>query len=218
MQPIKSILPTIQVSQAPAQPEQRLQKIGSEEQLLQVAIGGQRVFNSTVEEIKQVLRYAMMKIGLRAGNWPSESETALIIQHVVFNYSSHTLDEIKIAFDMAIAGKLNADPNCFENFSCLYFSSIMNAYRLWAAEAYRQTVKPKAEQKIYTAEDLLDMKRGDTEAAYQRMLSGRQNVVPGVMKEMLVLDEFVKDENEIVDFLVSSINGGRKNLYIKDKP
>ncbi len=87
-----------------------------------------------------VLRYVMVKIGLRAQNWPSPEETGLLIHHIMTNYGGHTAAEIQLAFDMAVTGKLECEVNCFENFSCLYFSGIMNAYRKWASQqaAYEQ--------------------------------------------------------------------------------
>lgn len=83
----------------------------------------------------------MMKIGLRANNWPLEEEKLLLIQHIVENYGNRTAGEIKLAFDMAMTGKLAVDVNHFENFSCLYFSSIMNAYRIWAEVVYKKGEK-----------------------------------------------------------------------------
>lgn len=75
----------------------------------------------------------MVKIGLRANNWPTDEEKLLLQQHIVRFYGNHTLDEIRLAFDMAITGRLDVQANCYENFSCLYFSTIMNAYRQWVA-------------------------------------------------------------------------------------
>ncbi len=84
-----------------------------------------------------------MKIGLRATNLPTPEETAVLIAHIVTEYGNHSLEEVKLAFDMGIAGKLDFEDNagiiCYENFSCLYFSGVMNAYRKWSKDAYKQT-------------------------------------------------------------------------------
>ncbi len=189
--------------------------VSSEEKLLLVAIQEPRIAADGLDNLKTVLRYCIMKVGLRAANWPSDEEKALLISHILNNYSNHTAQEIRLAFDMAIEGKLGVDANCYENFSCLYFSGIMNAYRIWSAQAYRQTLTNTVEQTVYTEEQLLDQKRGWCEEAYQRMLAGTQNVVPASMKEVLVKDGFVKDESEIVEFLVYSLGTGVKNLYTK---
>lgn len=94
-----------------------------------------------LDDLRVVLRYAMVKIGLRSENWPKAEEKTMLFQHIIENYGNHTCEEIRLAFDMAIAGKLNVDPVCYENFSCLYFSQVMNAYRAWSAEIYKQ-LKP----------------------------------------------------------------------------
>lgn len=88
----------------------------------------------------------MNKLGIRAQNLPGPEDFNVLVQHVVSNFGKHTVPEILLAFDMALAGQLPVEANCYENFSCLYFSGIMNAYREWAAEAYKHVVKdaPKA--------------------------------------------------------------------------
>lgn len=99
--------------------------------------------NGDLEGLKSALRYCMLKVGIRAANLPDEEEKGILIAHIIQEYGSHTPEEIRLAFDMAIAGKLNIDRRdviAYENFSCLYFSGIMNAYRQWAAQAFRQIV------------------------------------------------------------------------------
>lgn len=117
--------------------QEQTQPATSDQQNLALALETARINQAPLEDVKQVLRYAMMKIGLRSQNWPTDIEKGLLIQHIVKDFGGHAVDEIKLAFDMAIAGKLDVEVNCYENFSCLYFSSIMNAYRKWAAEEKR---------------------------------------------------------------------------------
>ena len=105
---------------------------------LQLALTFKKIINSNQEDLKQVLRFIMVKIGLRAQNWPNDDEKTILIQHIIKNYGGHTTEEIKLAFDMAIEGKLDVEVNCYENFSCLYFSNIMSAYRQWSKEEYKQ--------------------------------------------------------------------------------
>lgn len=113
--------------------ESRLPKTGDED-VFQVAVTGQKIIRSSIDEIKLALKYAMVKVGLRGANWPNEDETRLLLQHIILHYGTHTVDEIRLAFDMAIIGRLDVDPNCFENFSCMYLSGILNAYRKWAVK------------------------------------------------------------------------------------
>lgn len=113
--------------------EQRSLKTG--EQLnFEVALKSTRIAYADINQVKETLRFVMMKIGVRGANLPGEIEKLVLIQHIQTNYGGHALDEIKLAFEMAITGKLDVDATCYENFSCLYFSNIMNAYRQWARE------------------------------------------------------------------------------------
>ena len=95
-----------------------------------------KIKESTVDELKQALRYVMLKVGIRAANLPTDEERDILLEHIFKHYGGHTPEEIKLAFDLAITDKLELemkDVTCYENFSCLYFSTIMNAYRNWFA-------------------------------------------------------------------------------------
>lgn len=125
---------------------------GGDSLKFQSAISEKKIVNSDVENAKEALRYAMVKIGLRAQNWPSEEEKSILLDHVLRLYGGHTASEIRLAFDMAIEGKLEVEVNCYENFSCMYFSNIMNTYRIWAVQEYNQI--PKQLPQIEYKEDM----------------------------------------------------------------
>lgn len=128
-------------NQVQVTPEQTL-PVNGDTADLQMAVKGGNIRQVPSEELKQVLRYVMMKVGLRAQNWPSEAEKAVLLNHVWKEYGGHTTAEIRLAFDMAISRKLDLEEKeipCYENFSCLYFSTVMTAYRKWAVEEYKQT-------------------------------------------------------------------------------
>lgn len=118
------------------------------------ALKQHKLVNGDLEEVKESLRYAMVKIGLRAQNWPNEEEKTVLISHVLKGYGGHTAAEIRLAFDMALEGKLDVETNCYENFSCLYFSNIMSAYREWAKQEYEQL--PQELPAIEYKEDMSD--------------------------------------------------------------
>src|SRR5580765_7410197 len=108
--------------------------------------------------VREALRYCMFKVGLRSSNFPEGAEKILLLNHIIGHYGNHTADEIRLAFDMALSAKLGldiSDVKCYENFSCAYFSTIMNAYRAWAAQVDRQKEKEvKPEEKKYTQEEI----------------------------------------------------------------
>lgn len=141
MEPLSHLLPAVTGSSAQANQELTQLKTG-EESLFIDALRYAPIKKAHEDLIKEALRYAMVKIGLRSQNWPQDEEKSLLINHIRREYGNHTVAEIRLAFDMAISGKLDflsgESVNCYENFSCLYFSSIMNAYRKWAAQVHCQ--------------------------------------------------------------------------------
>lgn len=96
----------------------------------------------------QVLMKVIMKAGVRAVNLPDELERSVLIEHILKNFGGNSLKEIELAFDMAMTGKLDVNANCYENFSCLYFSTIMVAYRAWAVEEYKYISNKREEDKL----------------------------------------------------------------------
>lgn len=153
----------MQKSQAPAKQESGLQKTGDLDNAFKVAVNEQAIKYCPLEELKEVLRLIMVKVGLRAGNFPQNEEKSVLLSHIVTNYGGHTAKEILLAFEMGLNDQLSFNDGesiiCYENFSCQYFSSVMNAYRRWAKEAYKMNIKqvPQIEQK----EDLSDQSMRD---------------------------------------------------------
>lgn len=140
--------------------------VTGEEDVFTKALQYNPINKSTVDELKQVLRLVMIKVGIRANNLPNDVEKAVLIEHIITNYGNHTPMEIKLAFDMAISGKLDdldkkgniidLDINCYENFTCLYFSKIMSSYRRWARQTHNQLKKdyPKMVAEKLTLSDM----------------------------------------------------------------
>ena len=113
------------------QPQRMMQQCGSEVQKFQQAISAKKINEVPEEFLRQALRYAMMKIGLRGANFPEGIEKSLLLQHIYENFGELTPDEIKIAFDWAIDDRLELGEggfNCYENFSCAYVTKILKAY------------------------------------------------------------------------------------------
>lgn len=105
-------------------------------------------------EIAALLIYLYRLVGLRRENFPSETETDDLTAYIVENYSGHTVDEIKLAFKMAVAGKLDLEPRdvkCYENFSIIYFAQIMTSYRVWASKQAAQL--PYTPERVYSEDD-----------------------------------------------------------------
>ena len=145
----------VQIGLAPAMPVSKPSPNGDVKKF-QTAITDQRICNLTdVEPLKQALRYAMVLVGIKAHNVPNDREKSVLLQFIVNNYGGHTPTEIRLAFDLAIAGELDVeDVKCYENFSPLYFASIMNGYRKWARPKHGE-IKPI--EKELTPDEKLDI-------------------------------------------------------------
>lgn len=116
------------------------------------AIAEKKIYQRPQEDLTQVLRLIMARLGIRANNLPSPAETAILRAHILKSYGNHTCEEIVLAFEMALDGRLDLaerDVSCYENFSCLYFSRIMNSYRRWACQEYRQLERKLVPQLEY---------------------------------------------------------------------
>lgn len=86
------------------------------------------------EDLKQVLRYSMILVGLRSNNMPTDEEKFVLLNFIKSNFGNLTPEEIKLAFEFAVAGKFNIDAKCYENFSCEYFGRIIKAYNEYSIE------------------------------------------------------------------------------------
>lgn len=106
--------------------------------------------------LDQLFRRCMLKVGLRSQNIPSKEETIILYDHIRKNYGGHTIPEIDLAFELAITGQLDlnqSEVTCYENFSCIYLSTIINAYRKWAANTHKQHDKSEPVQKVFAEID-----------------------------------------------------------------
>jgi hypothetical protein len=199
-------------------PKQELRKlVNGDDKKLAMALFSPRIVEAEQEEIKEVLRYVMVKVGLRAQNWPNTLEKEVLIQHIIENFGGNTVQEIRLAFDMAICAKLEIeDVGCYENFSCSYFSKIMLAYRTWAAEAVRQlpTVDPPI-QKIFTQDELDDGAREDAEGQYQRFLKGIPLRGVEFNKSILEKDKLLKEGESVYDFFRRNAMEFKQNIYVR---
>lgn len=163
----------------------------------------------------------MLLVGIRAANLPSQEEKAILIRHITKHYSGHTVAEIRLAFEMAIAGELDVatdDVKAYENFSPVYFSQIINSYRRWASQEFKQNIKsiePPPPQKIFTQDELEDGAREDVERQYQMFL-GRQKL-RGIEfnRSILQKDNLLNEGETTVEFFKRKAEAGFANIYVK---
>ena len=95
-------------------------------------------------------------IGLRPQHFPTKEEDVFLFRYIRSHYGRHSIDELYLAFDLAINNKLDIDDyKVYDQFSIEYLVRIMNAYRRYAGEQFEQE-KPKTmieETRVVTDEE-----------------------------------------------------------------
>lgn len=176
------------------------------------AIDGRKIANAEVEDLKEVLRLIMVKIGLRANNWPKDEEKIILVQFIAENYGGHTAAEIKLAFDLAVVGKLGVDWKCYENFSCGYFAEIMNSYRVWALDSYKQVEKPEP-MPTYSDDDIDNCLCRNAQEAYVKFILGKLYNPPEMYLPILVKDGLLHEQNRVIDYFRKCASFNKTAIY-----
>ncbi len=189
---------------------------------LVLALKSKLIKDASFDEVKDVLRKVLYKLGVRENNWPNDIEKLVLFEHIVENYSGNRLDEIRLAFDMAISNGLPGDGgeavevNCYENFSCMYFSKIMNAYRRWSAQEYKIAVKPDApEQVIFSDEELDNSARAAVQSQYKQFIKGLGIINHEINKPILLKDGLLKEDETVLDFYKRMVDAKKLDIYVK---
>ena len=164
----------------------------------------------------------MIKVGLRSQNWPNDLEKLVLFEHIVTNYGGNRLNEINLAFDFLLRGELAdgdgevVEANCYENFSCLYFSKVMNAYRHWSKQEIKYVpAVTKEEQKIFSQEELDDYAREDAEWQYQMFLKGLELTYPESNLPILKKDGLIKGDEMVIDFFKRKATSMAEHIYTR---
>lgn len=119
---------------------------------------GTKLNQASLEKVQQMFQTIFVIVGLKAQNIPNELEALLLYEHLVKYYGTHTLEEIVIAFELAMTGQLELDVSevkTYQNFSVMYISNILDYYRMWATEKYLRLehhIDPP-KQKIYELDE-----------------------------------------------------------------
>lgn len=97
---------------------------------------------------------------------------------------------------MAIQGKLSVDAVCYENFSCLYFSGIMNAYRTWASSVYEYASRKTEQPKIFLpGPSVSDQEKVDT-AWEVWSVTGNHHFIPRDVYDLLAERKIIELSEE----------------------
>jgi hypothetical protein len=80
-------------------------------------------------------------IGLPARNIPSEQDKNYLLSFLKKYYFDFKPDEIEMAFELALVGTVEAEVECYGDFTCKFIANVLNGYRRWQKKFYPQEIK-----------------------------------------------------------------------------
>ena len=187
-----------------------------------MAVNSTQIVRAEDIDVKKKLAYAMMLVGIKPERIPLGADETFLIGQIKKNFGGNRLNEIQLAFDLAVNGQLDIEEkegNAYQDFTFIYFSRVFNAYRRWAAVEYKQ-IEDKPVQKIYTLEELENIQRADIEAFYQRCLKGilPPDKLPDYFLPLLIKDGYLGEgSDDLSGFFSYWIGRGYKNIYKLEK-
>ena len=110
--------------------------------------------------LKENLAYIFTLIGLT--RFPDKLEMEVIEDYIRTTYPYFTVQEMRIAFKMAVQGRFDCNTDHYEKFSPKYISQIMNAYKTKANEI-RRNIPPPPEPPIkqLTEEEIVEFTKNE---------------------------------------------------------
>lgn len=129
---------------------------------IQKAIQSKTIFDAEVHQIGQRLAKIYIIIGLRQQHLPSKEIDLFTIKFIKDNYPTRRLDELVVAFEMAVKGELDLDDvKVYDQFTIEYFCRIMNAYSKWIIKYNASQVEKYVEPEVKKLTDQEKMEEID---------------------------------------------------------
>jgi hypothetical protein len=121
---------------------------------IQKAIQSKTIFDAEAYEIGQRLAQIYIIVGLRTQHLPSKEIDLFIIQFIKKNYPTRRLDELVVAFEMAVKGDFDLeDVKVYDQFTIEYLCRIMNAYASWIVRYNNSKVEKYVEPEVKKMSD-----------------------------------------------------------------
>jgi hypothetical protein len=112
---------------------------------IKTALSGLSIADATDKQLAEKMAMIYLLVGLRKQHFPVDIENFLIFSYLRTEYGHKTLDELGLAFNLAIKGELDLKPEdvkVYDQFTVLYLANIMEAYRKWLLKQ-NQTIPEK---------------------------------------------------------------------------
>lgn len=112
-----------------------------------LALQGIKIKDAEDSELSNKLGIVYWMIGLRPQHFPTKEQDSYFFNYLRKNFPNKTTNEIVIAFDKAINGKLDIeDVKCYDQFTLEYFCRIFNAYRKWSSNLFKELPNKETKQ------------------------------------------------------------------------
>lgn len=124
-----------------------------------------RLSDAELPELKKLLLQLFTLTGLRNDNFPDKIQTDLLINFIREDLGNFSIEEILLAFRMAIKNELEIEANHYQAFSAHYIAQIMSAYtkirssHLKLIRANENALKIESKM-THTPEELQEIKKG----------------------------------------------------------
>jgi hypothetical protein len=82
-----------------------------------------------------------MLLGLRGDKLPTKPEVEYMVTMLQEDYGNLPIGELDLAFELMVKGKLDENPETYQNFSVLYLTRMLSAYARFVVANYQE--KPK---------------------------------------------------------------------------
>ena len=156
--------------------------------------------------LRENLAYIFTLIGLT--RLPDVTELEVIEDYIRTTYPYFTIQEMRIAFKMAVQGKFDCNIEHYEKFSPKYISGIMNAYKSKANQV-RKNIPPPPEQPVkeltedeiveFTKSEWLSGKREDFNRVFNAdkvfMILLKQKKLSFTQDQILETIKVVREDN-----------------------
>jgi hypothetical protein len=98
-----------------------------------------------IEDLKNTIKYIFVLVGLR--ETPSKEEFMVLIDYIKTNYTMYSLQELKLAFQLALKKEFVVEINHYGLFSPSYFSVVMYAYSEYREQIAKDYMRDNQKQK-----------------------------------------------------------------------
>jgi hypothetical protein len=103
-------------------------------------------------EIAKLLENIYNYTGLIPEKKPNEEMKVMLFRHIINTCGNLTINEVLKAFQMGVTGEIDVDMNHYQNFSPLYFSTVVNAYTEYRRKIVAQINKERVERESLRTE------------------------------------------------------------------